>query len=96
MSYLYSDIIALRVENDHKVSLMIFINDDFYEDQLVQVLDFAKSFDHLNAINKTILNYRTYSDLINESQVKSKLVDFPNYKLNNNLEIKKFPSDFRN
>src|SRR5690606_19891268 len=96
LNYLYSDIIVLRTEKEDKVSLSIFINDDFEEDQFSQILSFAKTFDHLNAVDKIILNYRSYDYLINENSLKEKLVKFPKYRLNQNLEIKKFPSDFRN
>lgn len=96
LNYLYSDIIVLRTEKENKVSLSIFINDDFDESQFSQILSFAKSFDHLNSVNKIILNYRSYDYLINEKSLKEKLVKFPMYSLNQNLEIKKFPSDFRN
>jgi len=96
LNYLYSDIIALRTKRDNKISLTIFINDDFNIEQFVQLLNFGKSFDHLNAIEKLVLNYKSYDYLINDNAVKERLVKFPMYKLNQNLEIKKFPSDFRN
>ena len=96
LNYLYSDIIPMRVQDKHNVELHIYVNDDFQEEQLIQILDFSKSFDHLNAIDKLIINYRSYDSLIHDNLVKEKLVKFPNYKLNGNLEIRKFPSDFRN
>jgi hypothetical protein len=96
LNYLYSDVIVLRTEKDNKVTLSIFINDNFEEDQFSQILSFAKSFDHLNAVNKIVLNYRSYDYLINENSLKEKLIKFPMYNLNQNLEVKKFPSDFRN
>ena len=96
LNYLYSDIIALRTVKNNRITLSIFINDDFEEEQFVQLLNFAKSFDHLNAVDKIILSYKTYDYLTNENIVKEKLVKFPMYKLSENLEIKKFPSDFRN
>lgn len=96
LNYLYSDIIALRTAKNNRITLSIFINDDFEEEQFVQLLNFAKSFDHLNAVDKIILSYKTYDYLTNENIVKEKLVKFPMYKLGENLEIKKFPSDFRN
>lgn len=96
LNYLYSDIIALRTEKNNIISLSIFINDDFEEEQFVQILNFAKAFDHLNSVNKIILNYKTYDYLIHENLVKEKLMSFSNYRLKENLEIKSFPSDFRN
>lgn len=96
INYLYSDIIPLRIEENGKINLVIFINDDFDEEYFVQILNFAKSFDHLNAVEKTIINYRNFDELTNENLVKAKLVNFNNFKLNQNLFIKKFPSDFRN
>ena len=96
LNYLYSDIIVLRVEKENIISLQIFINNAFEEEQFSQILNFAKSFDHLNTVNKTILNYRNYDYLENEKSVKEKLVKFPKYQLDKNLELKKFPSDFRN
>lgn len=96
LNYLYSDIIALRTKKDNKISLTIFINDDFNIETFVHLLNFGKSFDHLNAIEKLVLNYKSYDYLVNENAVKEKLVKFPMYRLNQNLEVKKFPSDFRN
>jgi len=96
LNYLYSDIIILRCKKDNLVSLIIFINDDYEEVQFSQILNFAKSFDHLNTIGKTEINYRSYDYLTNENSIKEKLVKFPQFHLDKNLDIKKFPSDFRN
>lgn len=96
LHYLYSDIILLRVKVGHNIELHIFINDDFDQEEFVQILHFAKTFDHLNAVEKTQLHYKNYDSLYFEKLVKEKLVMFPNFKLQNNLELKKFPSDFRN
>lgn len=96
INYLYSDIIPLRISNGKSVELRIFINDDFSENQFSQILNFAKSFDHLNAIDKLILYYKSYDYLLNNNQIKQVLSNFPTYNLNENLIIKKFPSDFRN
>lgn len=95
-NYLYSDIIPLRIVIDGKINLMIYINDDFSEESFLQVLDFAKSFDHLNALDKTSLIFRNYDSLTDENLIKNKLFNFNNYKLDENLSIKKFPFDFRN
>ena len=95
LNYLYSDIIPLRILSSTGVELRIFINDDFSESQCSQILSFARSFDHLNAIDKVVLFYKSYDYLVNENQVKQVLVNFPTYNLNENLIIKKFPSDFR-
>lgn len=96
LNYLYSDIIALRIISKEGIFLSIFVNDNFEESKFTQFLNFAKSFDHLNAVNKIVLNFRTYDYLINEKTVKEKLSTFPMYSLNNNLEINQFPADFRN
>lgn len=96
LNYLYSDLIPLRISNGRDIELRIFINDDFSENQFSQTLNFAKSFDHLNAIDKVVLFYRSYDYLTNDNQVKQLLANFPTYSLNENLVIKKFPSDFRN
>ncbi|MHA3046414.1 hypothetical protein JSO59_003470 [Riemerella anatipestifer] len=96
LNYLYSDIIPLRIENGQDIELRIFINDDYFEEQFAQILTFAKHFDHLNSIAKTILYFKTYDSLINDNSIKQTLSNFPTYVLNENLLIKKFPSDFRN
>jgi hypothetical protein len=96
LNYLYSDIIPLRISNGKNVELRVFINDDFSEKQFSQILNFAKSFDHLNSIDKVVLMYKSYDYLLNDNQVKQILSNFPTYSLNENLFLKKFPSDFRN
>lgn len=96
LNYLYSEIIALRVEKEKEIHLEVFINDSFNEEQLSQLLDFAKSFDHLNAIDKTIINYRKYDSLSQERLVKRSLINFKTFSLNTNLEIKVFPINYRN
>ncbi|MDV7699586.1 hypothetical protein N6B72_21965 [Chryseobacterium soli] len=96
LNYLYSDVIALRIGYKETTYLSIFINDDFEESQFSQILNFAKSFDHLNTVDKIILQFRKYDYLINEKTVKEKLSMFPMYNLSQNLEINQFPSDFRN
>lgn len=96
INYLYSDIIPLRISDGKNVELRVFINDDFDENQFSQILNFSKSFDQLNAIDKVVLFYKSYDYLLNDNQVKQVLSNFPTYSLNDNLLIKKFPSDFRN
>ncbi|PQJ82785.1 GapS4a family protein [Polaribacter glomeratus] len=95
LNYLYSDIIILRIEYNKEVILSIFVNDDFEDSQFGQILNFAKSFDHLKTVNKVIIQYLKYDDIENKNSIKDKLINHPSYKLNQNLEVKKFPSDFR-
>ena len=95
INYLFSDIIPLRIENNNEVYLTIFINDDFSKDNFPQILSFAMTFDHLNSIEKTIINFTQYDNLTNENIVKDILTNFPKYKFEDNLYIKKFPSDYR-
>lgn len=96
LHYLYSDVILLRVKNLNEIEFHIYINDDFESLQFVQILNFAQSFDHLNAAKKVILFYKNYDYLKFESEVKEKLSQFKNYKLEKNLQLRKFPADFRN
>lgn len=96
LNYLYSDIIPLRIFNDKNVQLRIYINDDFSENQFSQILNFAKTFDHLNTVDEVVLLFKSYDYLINENQIKQVLSNFPTYNLTENLFVKKFPSDFRN
>ncbi|MEC5174744.1 hypothetical protein [Chryseobacterium nepalense] len=96
LNYLYSDIIPLRVEDNGNVNLIIYINDDYNSEHFEQILNFAKLFDHLNTLDKVIIRYKRYDYLENESSVKERLINFSNYRLNENLVIQKFPSDFRN
>lgn len=42
INYLYSDIIPLRIEEDGKINLMIFINDDFNEEHFFSDFKFCK------------------------------------------------------
>lgn len=95
INYLYSDIIILRIEENSNVEFLIFINDNFDSNNFEQVLSFSKSFNHLNAVDKTTIGYLTYDKLSDENIVKSTLSKFSNYKLNENLFIQKFPLDFR-
>lgn len=95
IEYLYSDIIILRVENQDLIEFLIYVNDDFDSANLAQLLSFTKSFDHLNAIDTTRINYLNYDELTNENQLKNVLARYSNYKLGENLIINKFPSDFR-
>lgn len=96
VDYLYSDIITLRVEKDGKVSFLVFLNDNFDQTNFSQILSFAKTYDLLNAIDHTFINYLDYNQLNHEPLVKSILADYDNFKLDGNLTISKFPSDFRN
>ena len=95
INYLFSDIIPLRVKKNNEVYLTIFINDDFSKENFSQILSFAMTFDHLNSIEKTIINFTQYDNLTNENIVKDILTTFPKYKFEDNLYIKKFPSDYR-
>lgn len=96
LHYLYSDVILLRVENLNEIEFHIYINDDFDDTKFVQILNFAQSFDYLNAAKKAVLFYKNYDYLHFEGLVKEKLSQFNNYKLDKNLHLRKFPSDFRN
>lgn len=96
LNYLYSDVILLRVENSDEIEFHIYVNDDFNEMQFVQMLNFAQSFDNLNAAKKVVLFYKNYDYLNFEGLVKEKLSQFNNYRLEKNLQLRKFPADFRN
>lgn len=96
VNYFYSDIIPIRVEQNNSVFLILFINDDFSLENFSQILSFAKTFDHLNSIEKTIINYKNFDSLLNDSEIKDVLVNFQKYKLEENLIVKKFPADYRN
>ncbi len=96
INYFYSDIIPMRVEKGNSVYFILFINDDFSIENFSQILSFAKTFDHLNSIEKTIISYKNFDDLNNEKSIKDVLVNFQNYSLNKNLLVKKFPIDYRN
>jgi hypothetical protein len=95
IDYLYSDIIHLRVEKDNEITFLIFINDNFDKLNFSQILAFAKTYDFLNAIDNTIINYLDYDSLKHEKMVKSVLTDYQSFKLDSNLKIMKFPNDFR-
>ena len=95
IEYLYSDIIILRVEESNQIQFLIFINDNFNINNLKLILSFAKSFDYLNATDKTIINYIDYDELQHKSILKNVLSSYPNFKLGKNLELNKFPLDYR-
>jgi len=95
VEYLYSDIIILRVEDKGEKHFLIFVNDNFDAENLKLILSFAKTFDHLNTIDKTKVNYLDYDKLIHESRIKNVLTLYPNFKLGENLELNKFPLDYR-
>jgi hypothetical protein len=95
VNYLYSDIITLRVQENGKVLFLIYLNDNFNKNNFSQALSLAKTYDHLNATNHTYIRYLDYDDLIHNKIVKSVLVDYENFKLDSNLSISNFPSDFR-
>lgn len=95
IDYLYADVIHLRVEKDSEVTFLIFINDNFDRVNFSQILSFAKTYDFLNAIDKTVINYLDYDSLKHEKIVKSVLNDYQSFKLDSNLQLMKFPNDFR-
>ncbi len=95
INYLYSDIIILRSEEKGFVEFLIFINAEFDSNGFAQILAFSKSFDYLNAVNKTIIHFLKYDSIANENQVKSTLINYSNFKLNENLFISIFPLDYR-
>ena len=95
IEYLYSDIQMLRIEDNGKIEFLIFINDNFDSANLKLILSFAKSFDHLNAIDKTRINYLDYDQLEHEGLLKTVLTSYPNFRLGENLELSKFPLDYR-
>lgn len=95
VDYLYADVIHLRVEKDNDITFLIFINDNFDRVNFSQILSFAKTYDFLNAIDKTVINYLDYDSLKHEKTVKSVLNDYQTFKLDSNLQLMKFPNDFR-
>ncbi|MCD8433560.1 hypothetical protein LNJ05_12385 [Tenacibaculum finnmarkense genomovar ulcerans] len=95
INYFYSNIIPMRVEKNNSIFFILFINDDFSTENFAQILSFSKTFDHLNSIEKTIINYKSFDNLINEKSIKDVLVNFQNYSLNKNLIVTKFPIDYR-
>lgn len=96
VQYLFSDVIPLRVEKNGEVEFVIFSKDEFSRENFSKLLSFAISFDHLSSAKKTILSFPDYNELHHKGIIESELSKFPKYILNQNLVLRKHPSDFRN
>jgi hypothetical protein len=96
IQYLISDIIPLRIYKNDKIELVICCKDEFSEDSLTKILDFSKSFDHLDSISATILSFPDYNDLNHQSTIISVLSKFGHYNFQTNFYVKKHTEDFRN
>jgi hypothetical protein len=60
------------------------------------LLDFAKSFDHLDTTKKTILSFPDFNDLEHTPIINAELFKFANFQYGKNLFVKKHSSDFKN
>lgn len=96
IQYAVSDIIPLRIDDQGKVEIIVFCKNEFSAENFSQTLSFAKSFDHLDSVSKTTISFANYDDLEDRKVIEAQLFNFENYRLGENLFVKKFPSDFRN
>lgn len=97
IQYLFSDVIPIRIQKSSEVvEIVIFCKDSFNQDNFSKILSFAKTFDHLNSVNRVTIAFNDFDDLENKKIVLSQLIKFPNYKYEQNLFVKKYPTDFRN
>ncbi|MFY7937109.1 MAG: GapS4a family protein [Flavobacterium sp.] len=97
IQYLVSDIIPLRIEKDRgDIEITIYCKNNFNAENLSQTLSFAKTFDHLDSVSKTNILFSDYDSLEHIKIVQEQLVKFDKYVLQTNLEITKYPNDFRN
>lgn len=96
IQYLISDLIPLRIKKDNKIELVICCKDEFSAENLGKILDFAKSFDHLDSITATTLSFPDYNDLNHQQIIKRELSKFGHYDFQTNFFVKKHTEDFRN
>jgi hypothetical protein len=94
--YFFSDIIPVRIDNKGQIEFVIFSKENFSKENFSKLLDFAKSFDHLDTTSKTILSFPDYNDLEHDAIIKSELFKFTGYKYQKNLFVKEHSTDFRN
>jgi len=96
MQYLFADLIPLRVQKDNKIELLICTKDEFSTETFSKVLDFAKSFDHLDSITSTTISFPDYNVLDHQANIKKGLSNFEHYNFQTNFFVKKHTEDFRN
>ena len=96
INYIYSNLIPIRIVNKSEIELLIYSKDNFNINHLHQLLNFAKSFDHLDSTNKVIMSFPEYDALENTSRIKSALMSYDKYELNKNLFITSHLSNFKN
>lgn len=96
IQYLFSDIIPLRIEKENKIDFLIGIRDNFKYEDLLRILSFIKSFDHLDSSKNVIISFPDYNETKNMEDVKKAISFFGNDSFKSNLIVTKHTLDFKN
>lgn len=96
IQYLFADIIPLRIEVDKKVDFIIGVRDNFKYEDLLRILSFIKSFDHLDSSSNVMISFPDYNETKNSQEVEKALAFFGNDSFKSNLIVTKHTLDFKN
>ncbi|MEZ4811102.1 MAG: hypothetical protein R2819_12145 [Allomuricauda sp.] len=97
MDFFAYDILPIRINTINEGVLFALIcRKPFDEDELIQIIGLAKSFNHLEATTKTIIGFPDYNKLSNSDSVNSILMEFVDDSFRSQIEIVNYNLDFRN
>ncbi len=96
LSFFYSDIIPLRLVQNKNVYLYVVCRKQFEKDDFSKIVGLIKTFNHLQATQKTIIAFPNYNKNSHQSEIEEKLAAFADEKFTNQIIVVKTTTDFRN
>lgn len=85
--YLYSNIIAVRIEDNDNVFLKIYYSEEFQENVFRGMMDLAIDYDKLDSLDKIIFSFRNYQKSKHERMIDEILIEYNSYIKTSKIEI---------
>lgn len=96
LSFFSSDIIPLRIIINEKIYLSLSCRKQFEKNEFAKIVGLAKSFNHLQATERTIVTFPDYNTGKHQAEVDEILSSFQDERFINQVFCGKTTNDYRN
>lgn len=94
--YLYSNIIAVRIEHNDNVLLKIYYSEEFQENVFRGMMDLAIDYDKLDSLDKIIFSFRDYEKSKHKRMIDEILIEYSSYIKTSKIEVLGHIQTFKN
>ncbi len=97
MDFFSYDILPIRIVTEKEgVVFYLICRKPFDENELIQIIGLAKSFNHLEATSKTIIGFPNYKKLDSSDSINGILMGLADDSFKSQIQIINYNTDFRN